>query len=148
MSDDAELQEVVVRLRHAERDLKERVAARRRALSGAASPIGDPLYQRLALVLAGLSARRAEAERALCASGRISIAKGATVMETPADRVERALDAALILTFPASDPIAIRSPEAESAQVGAADPRADETRRPAAPARRAAKRGAAGGRAT
>lgn len=61
--DDAQVRDAIGRLKRAEEELRERIAARRRALGSVTAPITDPLYQRLALVLDGLEIRRAAAER-------------------------------------------------------------------------------------
>jgi hypothetical protein len=62
---DAELHGLIGRLRRAEQDLTARLADRRAALDGADRPMSDPLYQRLFLILEGLTEQRVAAEREL-----------------------------------------------------------------------------------
>jgi hypothetical protein len=108
-----ELRKSIHQLERAERDLEERLAGRAAALGGTGAPVSDPLYQRLFFILAGLRERRAGAEGELVRrAGASTREEGRPSMKTVVDRVELALDAALAMTFPASDPVAISVPEA------------------------------------
>jgi hypothetical protein len=107
-----DLRKGVHRLKRVERDLEERLAGRAAALGSTDAPVSDPLYQRLYFVLAGLRGRRAGAEGELLRhAGASTREEGRSAMKTAADRVDLALDAALGMTFPASDPVAISIPE-------------------------------------
>jgi hypothetical protein len=108
-----DLRNAVHRLVRAERDLEERLAGRAAALGSTGAPVSDPLDQRLFFVLAGLRGRRAGAEGELLRTAYASTREeGRSVMKTVPDRLDLALDAALGMTFPASDPVAISIPEA------------------------------------
>jgi hypothetical protein len=138
-----ELRQAVLRLKRAERDLEERLAGRAAALGSTDTPVSDPLYQRLYFVLAGLRGRRAGAEGELLRrAGASTLEEGRPAMKTVADRLDLALDAALGMTFPASDPVAISIPEVsakpaagESAPGPAVDPAACNASRPEGRAR-------------
>lgn len=67
--DDVEARRVIDRLSRAKQDLHGRIAERKRVLDGTGTPISDPLYQRLVLVLDGLEAQRRVAERELSERG-------------------------------------------------------------------------------
>lgn len=119
-----DLRNTVHRLERAERDLEERLAARAAALDSTEAPVSDPLYQRLHFVLAGLRRRRAGAGGELLRrAGASTREEGRSAMKTVVARVDLALDAALGMTFPASDPVAISIPEVSGkAAASASDP--------------------------
>lgn len=105
------LDNLVRRFRSAEKDLRARVARRTAQLESASLRLSDPLYQRLYFIHRDLKEQRAAAEAELARrTGTRTSTEEMSVTARNTDRAERALDAALEMTFPASDPIAVRGP--------------------------------------